>query len=86
MDEIAGEVFCLWAKPFFGWVSLNEQNWVISRERRGEASVAKSAAVGTAVRAIWQEAFHLFKQLIVNNLSKIVYFHCLVRGSLEYPV
>ena len=48
--------------------------------------MAKSAAVGTAVRAIWQEAFHLFKQLIVNNLSKIVYFHCLVRGSLEYPV
>ena len=36
MDDIAGEVFCPWATAFLGWVSLNEQNWITSRERRGK--------------------------------------------------
>lgn len=36
VDDIAGGFFCLWANLFFVWVSLNEQKWVISRERRGQ--------------------------------------------------
>ena len=35
MDDVAAGLVCPWANLFFVWVSLSEQKWVISRERRG---------------------------------------------------